>query len=106
MEVPGELDPLSFHKLCVHMHVNKTKFERNSSLEYYYHMTCIWKTKHKLLSIDKLDRAQRRAAKIVLKTTDSDAEKNLKWLVSRIVVRVETVNVTAHHVYLIILLGL
>ena len=28
----------------------------------------------------KLDRAQRRAAKIVLKTTDSDAEKNLKWL--------------------------
>ena len=29
---------------------------------------------------DKLDRAQRRAAKIVLKTTDSDAEKNLKWL--------------------------
>ena len=29
---------------------------------------------------DKLDRAQRRAAKIVLKTKDSDAEKNLKWL--------------------------
>ena len=29
---------------------------------------------------DKLDRAQRRAAKIVLKTRDSDAEKNLKWL--------------------------
>ena len=29
---------------------------------------------------DKLDRAQRRAAKIVLKTEDSDAEKNLKWL--------------------------
>ena len=27
---------------------------------------------------DKLDRAQRRAAKIVLKTTDADAEKNLK----------------------------
>ena len=26
---------------------------------------------------DKLDRAQRRAAKIVLKTKDSDAEKNL-----------------------------
>jgi len=44
IEVPGELDPLSFHKLCLHMHVNKTKFERNSSLEYsfyikYYHMT-------------------------------------------------------------------
>ena len=29
---------------------------------------------------DKLDGAQRRAAKIVLKTRDSDAEKNLKWL--------------------------
>ena len=28
----------------------------------------------------KLDRAQRWAAKIVLKTKDSDAEKNLKWL--------------------------
>ena len=26
----------------------------------------------------KLDRAQRRAVKIALKTTDSDAEKNLK----------------------------
>jgi len=25
------------------MHVNKTKFERNSSLE-YYHMTCLGKT--------------------------------------------------------------
>ena len=29
---------------------------------------------------DRLDRAQRRAAKIVLKTKDSDAEKNVKWL--------------------------
>ena len=29
---------------------------------------------------DKLDRAQRRATRIVLKTKDSDAEKNLKWL--------------------------
>ena len=28
------------------MHVNKTKFERNGSLE-YYHVTCIRKTKHK-----------------------------------------------------------
>ena len=28
IEVQGELDPLSFHNLCVHMHVNKTKFER------------------------------------------------------------------------------
>ena len=45
IEVPGELDPLSFLKLCLDMHVNKTKFERNSSLE-YYHMTCIGKTKH------------------------------------------------------------
>ena len=26
------------------MHVNETKFERNSSLE-YYHMTCIWEDK-------------------------------------------------------------
>ena len=29
---------------------------------------------------DRLDRAQRRAAKIVLKTKDSDTEKYLKWL--------------------------
>ena len=29
---------------------------------------------------DKLDRAQRRAAKTVLKSRDSDAEKNLNWL--------------------------
>ena len=28
--------------LCIHMHLNNTKFERNSSLE-YYHMTCIGK---------------------------------------------------------------
>ena len=45
IKVPGELDPLSFRKLCVNMHVSKTKFERNSSLE-YYHMTCTGKTKH------------------------------------------------------------
>ena len=45
IEVPGELDPLSLHKICIDMHVNKTKFERNSSLE-YYHMTCIGKTEH------------------------------------------------------------
>ena len=44
-EVPGELDPLSSHKLYVHMHVNKTKFERNSSLD-YYHMACIGKATH------------------------------------------------------------
>ena len=29
IEVPGELHPLSFHKLCVHVHVNKMKFDRN-----------------------------------------------------------------------------
>ena len=45
IKVPGELDPLSFYKLCVHMHVSKTKFERKSSLE-YYHRTCFGKTKH------------------------------------------------------------
>ena len=29
IEVPGgDLDPLSFHKLCVDMHVSKTKFEK------------------------------------------------------------------------------
>ena len=33
---------LTLHKLCAHTRVNKTKFERNSSLEY---MTCIGKTK-------------------------------------------------------------
>ena len=43
VEVPGELDPLSFHKLCVDMQVKRTKFERNSSLE-CYHMTCLGKT--------------------------------------------------------------
>ena len=45
IKVTGGLDPLSFHKLCVHMHVSKTKFERSSSLE-FYHMTRIGKTKH------------------------------------------------------------
>ena len=35
LEVPWELAPWSFHKLYVHMPVNKTKFQRNSSLEYY-----------------------------------------------------------------------
>ena len=33
-----------YHKLCVHVHVNKTKFETNSFLE-HYHMTCNVKTK-------------------------------------------------------------
>ena len=45
IEVQGELDPLSFHKLRVDICVNKLNFERNSSVE-YYHMTCIGKTKH------------------------------------------------------------
>ena len=46
LEVPGELAPWSFHKLCVHMPVNKTKFQRNSSLEYYDTWpVCIGKTK-------------------------------------------------------------
>ena len=36
---------LFINSAYIHMHVNKTKFERNSSLE-YYHMTCIGKTKH------------------------------------------------------------
>ena len=44
IEVQGELDHLSFHNLCVHMHVNKTKFERNRSLAIeYYQLTCIGK---------------------------------------------------------------
>ena len=41
----------------------------------------------------KLDRAQRRAAKIVLKTTDSDAE-NLKWLPLSIRRHMHTINLT------------
>ena len=31
-DVPKGICLLSFHKLCVHMHENKTKFQRNSSL--------------------------------------------------------------------------
>ena len=45
VEVPWELGPLSFHKLCacVDVHVDKTKFERNCSIDY---MTqCTGKTK-------------------------------------------------------------
>ena len=38
MKFSGEFDPQSFH-----MHVNKTKFERNSFLE-HYHMTFMGKT--------------------------------------------------------------
>ena len=32
---------------CIHMHVNKTTFERNSSLG-YHHVVCDGKTKHTL----------------------------------------------------------
>ena len=44
------VDRLSCHKLCVDMHVNKTKFERNYFSRASYHMTCIAKTKHTSLS--------------------------------------------------------
>ena len=43
---------------------------------------------------DRLDRAQRRAAKIVLKTKDSDAEKNLKWLLLSMRRDMHTINLT------------
>ena len=43
---------------------------------------------------DRLDRAQRRAAKIVLKTKDSDAEKNLKWLPLSMRRDMHTINLT------------
>ena len=36
--------PFVFCKLCVHMLVNKKKFERNSSLEYWNDLS--WETKH------------------------------------------------------------
>lgn len=42
MKVSREFAALSFHKLCVHLHGNKVKFEWNSSFE-YYHMTYIEK---------------------------------------------------------------
>ena len=42
MKVSREFSPLSCQKLHVHIQVNKTKFERNSSLE-YYHMAYIAK---------------------------------------------------------------
>ena len=37
MKVSGEMPPVSFHKICVNMEVNKIKFERNSFLEYDLH---------------------------------------------------------------------
>ena len=43
---------------------------------------------------DKLDREQRRAARIVLKTKDSDAEKNLKWLPLSMRRDMHTINLT------------
>ena len=43
---------------------------------------------------DRLDGAQRRAAKIVLKTKDSDAENNLKWLPLSMRRDMHTINLT------------
>ena len=43
---------------------------------------------------DKLDRAQRRAAKIVLKTKDLHAERNLKWLPLSMRRDMHTINLT------------
>ena len=43
---------------------------------------------------DKLDRAQRRVARIVLKTKDSDTEKNLKWLPLSMRRDMHTINLT------------
>ena len=43
---------------------------------------------------DKLDRAQRRTAKIVLKNKDLDAEKNLKWLPLSMRRDMHTINLT------------
>ena len=43
---------------------------------------------------DKLDRAQRRAAKIVLKTNDLDAETDLKWLPLSMRRDIHTINLT------------
>ena len=40
-----EIPSFIFFKLRVHMHMNKRKFERNSSSE-YYHMTWEGQTKH------------------------------------------------------------
>lgn len=45
-DFPKQAAPLSFHKLCVHMHLMIVMDKRNSSIE-YYHTTCIGKTKHK-----------------------------------------------------------
>ena len=43
---------------------------------------------------DNLDGAQRRAAKIVLKTKDSDPERNLKWLPLSMRSDMHTINLT------------
>ena len=49
---------------------------------------------HWELESDRLDDAQRRAAKIVLKTKDSDAKKYLKWLSLSMRRDMYTVNLT------------
>ena len=46
------------------------------------------------IELDKLDRAQRRAAKIVLKTKDLHAERNLKWLPLSMRRDMHTINLT------------
>ena len=43
----------------------------------------------------RLDRTQRRAAKIVLRNKDSDAEKNLKWLPLTMRRDMHTINLTS-----------
>ena len=48
----------------------------------------------KYIERDKLDRAQRKAEKIVLKTKDSDPEKNLKWLPLAMRRDMHTINLT------------
>ena len=40
---PNEFGLLSFHKVCVHMHLNKTKFERISFVDY-----CVWSKNYSL----------------------------------------------------------
>ena len=43
LEVPGELNLLSFYKLCVHVQVNKTKFEKKFSRVLSHDLT--WENK-------------------------------------------------------------
>ena len=53
-----------------------------------------WSSLGKYIERDKLDRAQRRAEKIVLKNKDSDPEKNLKWLPLAMRRDMHTINLT------------